>query len=300
MRRKLIRAELALILATLLWGGTFAVLKIGLSDISPILLVAIRFSFSTFLFLPLVFHFRRKGLVRAMVTGMGTGLIMFFAYGLQTVGLQTTSPGRSAFITQLLILFTPGLQLILGRTLPGILSMSGIVFILPGLYFLFSPNMETGVSMGDLLTLGCAFMFALYIVVLDRASQRNDLSPLMFFQTLGVSVFSWVYVVLFEELKLENPGSLLVVFLYLSPFATNFTVYLQNRFQKETGPTRASIIYTMEPMFATLIAAVLLNDVLTLRESLGAVFLIAGFLTEPVLRMIPGWKGAEAPGPPQF
>ena len=107
------KSEAVLIFVTLIWGGTFPVIKAGLSDISPLLMVAIRFFLAFLLFLPLMIKRRRlltAGLIKA---GVILGFSMFIGYGMLTVGLTMTTVAKSSLISYGYALLTPPLQFLL-------------------------------------------------------------------------------------------------------------------------------------------------------------------------------------------
>ncbi len=308
MKSNRAKSELFLLLCTLIWGGTFTVLKFGLEDTSPFFLIFARFAFASVLFLPF-FNLSeittlsgyagrsRNALVFvrsiAFQPGAILGIVMFVSFSLQTAGLETTTASRSAFITQMLILFIPGISRMVSKftgvtagsksgSVFGIayrvIQWSSIVLILAGLFMLTTP--ENGdISYGDILTLGCALSFALYIVLVDYYTMQYSYNSLLFPQTVVTALLSFIaWFILEKDADLDYSFSLFASIVYLAPLGTNLTVFWQTKYQKNSTPMRASAIYTMEPVFATVIATIVIGESMNAREIAGGVVAIAGML----------------------
>lgn len=269
-------AESWLLLCTLLWGGTFVVIPLGLNDASPLFFVSIRFFIASVLFFP-GFLKKVRGNFSSVFPGMISGFAMLSGFVLQTTGLEYTTPARSAFITQLLILFTPPLQYLILKKKPDRGIYIALPVVLAGMFLLTSPEKQAW-NTGDWLTLGSAWGFALYIVLISLYSKRYDLSILIFIQTFTTALVSLFLSLSMEEIQVNWSLSLGMALFYLAPLATNVPVFLQNRFQKETTPVRASFLFTMEPVFATIFSAIFLMHIPTPWELLGSAVMVAGLL----------------------
>jgi drug/metabolite transporter (DMT)-like permease len=280
------RAELVLLGTTLIWGGTFAVTKFGLLDVSPFLLVAIRFTLASLIYLLL---FSREVLASSradLLRGALLGFFLFVGFATQTLGLSHTTASKSAFITSMMVVFVPLLQILIERRAPTVGNIIGVVIVCTGMWLLTSPE-EAAFNVGDGLTLVCAIMFAFYIVYLDIASKKTAPVRLSFVQIAVSAVLSIVAIPLFETAAFSFSMSLLGVILYLTLLATVLTTYTQTRYQKDTTPTRAVIIFTLEPVFASIIAAVFLSEHLGGVALFGAALIIAGVLVSQLSDSIP-------------
>jgi len=270
-------AELILFVATFIWGGTFVIAKWGLEDISPLLLTALRFSAATFLFFIL---FSRRILQmdrRVFYKGNVLGLLLFLGFATQTVGLQYTTASKSAFITGMMVVFTPFFQLLIENRRPHRASVVGVVIVSVGLWLLTAPS-GGGFNLGDGLTLVCAIIFGLYIVAMDIISKQHDIIHLTFLQTLSCAALSWIGVGMIEVPRFNPTPQALWALGYLTLLATVVTTYVQTRFQRDTTPTRAAIIYTIEPVWASLLGYALLQESLGVLGILGGGLIIAGIL----------------------
>lgn len=287
------RAELLLLSCTLIWGGTFTITKSGLEDISPMLLVTLRFGIATLLFLPFVNL--RKGAISAVTLkgGIVIGLLLFVGFVTQTIGLQYTTASKSGFITGLLVVFTPIFQILIERKPPKIGNILGVVLVTLGLYLLTSPE-GSGFNLGDGLTLICAAVFGLYIVYLDLYTKEGDVRQIAFLQFAVTGAGSLMGVLLFEEVFL-NPGwHLAGAVAYLALLATLYTLVIQTRYQKETTPTRAAIIFSVEPVFAAIVAYAALGETIGSTGVLGGGLIVAGLLVSELSDLIFGGAGKSA------
>jgi drug/metabolite transporter (DMT)-like permease len=271
------RAELALLSITVIWGSTFTITKVLLQGIEPFTYVASRFILASLLFAVL---FRKKLTIAETLksrAGLILGMLLFLGFSLQTVGLQFTTASKSAFITGLMVIMTPVLQVIIEKRPPKLGNIIGIALVTVGLYFLTSPE-GSEFNIGDLLTLGCALAFALYIVYLDVFSKDVAPEGLTLAQFLFSGIAGLAIAVAIEPLEVIFTQGLVIAILYLTVFATIVAIYVQTKYQKDTTPTRAAVIFSAEPVFAGIIAYVVLNEVIGALGLLGGGLIVAGVL----------------------
>jgi len=270
------QSELILIVLTLVWGSTFALNKTALTGITPFALVAARFTVGALVFALLFFRQLRNVAPSTLRKGVLLGLMFGVALALQTLGLRYTTASKSGFITGLCVVLTPLVQLVVERRAPKMGNVIGIVIVAAGLYLLTSPN-GSGFNIGDAITLAASFLFGVYIVYVDVFTQNENALQLTFLQILSTAVIGSLLLP-FETPQLVVTGKLVIVLLYLGAVATVLTTYLQTRFQKETTPTRAAVVYAMEPVFAALFAYFLLSELLGKLGIAGAALIVAGVL----------------------
>ena len=281
------RAEIVLLATTLIWGGTFAVNKIALAEVSPLLFITIRFVIATAFFLAF-FSRRIFPLPRAaLVQGGLLGLFLFLGFATQTIGLQYTTASKSAFITGTMVIFVPVVQVLVEKRAPKLGNIAGIVIVVMGLWLLTAPE-GSMFNMGDGLNLICAVFFALYIVHLDVVSQRMTALRLTFLQTASMTLFAGLSALAFEDLAFTPSRNVLLSLAYLTGFATILTLFVQTRFQKDTTPTRAVVIFSIEPVIAAVIAAILLGERLGPEGVLGGALIVGGVLLSELSDAIPG------------
>ncbi len=280
------RAESVLLATTIVWGGTFAVVKIGMRDVSPILLIAVRFTIAGLLYAALFWRRIVPLSGAAILKGTILSLFLFVGFVTQNIGLTITTASKSAFITSMMVIFVPVLQFVIERRAPRVGNLVGIIIVCAGLWFLTAPT-GSEFNAGDALNLVCAIVFAVYIVYLDVVSREMTALQLTFLQMCVIAVLSTATVILFETPRFEVTGQSVLATLYLTFLATALTTYVQSRFQKDTTPTRAVIIFSIEPVFAAGIAYLLLGEQLGGLGILGGALIIGGVLLSEVSDSIP-------------
>ena len=275
-------AEGMLLTTTMIWGGTFAATKVLLdSGMGPMGLLTWRFGIAALLSLLLFFGHLRGNFDRSTLwAGLLLGVLLYAGYGLQTVGLELTSSSHSGFITALYVVITPLLQMVIGRSRPGKRVWIGVVVVTVGLWFLIAPEEgnHDGLNPGDLLTLGCAFSFALYIIALDRIGGKHDVKVLTAFQLLAVALCCGIHLLLTEPWTSPSTSTDWLIILFLAILASVFTTWCQTNFQPRTTPGRAAIIYTMESVFAAIIGILFLEEDLGITGYIGGMLIVAGLI----------------------
>lgn len=291
------RAEAALLATTLIWGGTFAVVKIGMTEISPMLLIAVRFIVAAWI-LFLLYRGRLFPIpAPAVAKGLTLGVFLFLGFAAQNLGLTVTTASKSAFITGMMVVFVPLLQFAIERKAPSVGNVVGVAVVTAGLWFLTSPE-GSAFNTGDALTLACAVLFAIYIVYLDVVSRDMTTGQLAFLQMIATGVLAVVATALFETPRFHVSTTSLSALAYLTILATLVTLLVQTRFQKDTTPTRAVVIFSIEPVIASAIAYVLLGETLGTLGMLGGGLIIAGVLLSELSDSIPGLRRSFGPREP--
>lgn len=280
------RAEAILLAVTFIWGGTFTVVKVAMQEISPIFLIAVRFFIAALLVLLL---FRRQIFPlsgSSIAKGTVLGSFLFLGFITQNIGLTITTASKSAFITGMAVVLVPLLQFIIERRAPKIGNVLGVCVVTVGLWLLTTPE-GAAFNSGDALTLVCAVFFAIYIVYLDVVSREMRTSQLAFLQMVATGVLAAVATLLFETPQFTWSVRSLSLMAYLTLLATVLSIYVQTRYQKDTTPTRAVIIFSIEPVIAAGIAYLALGEELGAAGVVGAVLIIAGVVVSELSDGIP-------------
>jgi drug/metabolite transporter (DMT)-like permease len=279
------KAELILFSITFIWGSTFIVTKDLLASVSPFAYIGLRFALATALF-ALIRPSSLRGWDGASVRdGAFLGGLLFGGFALQTVGLQTTTASKSAFITGMMVVFTPLWQVAIEGRLPKIGTWIGVVLVAVGLYILTSPD-GSGVNGGDLLTLGCAVLFGLYIVLLDVFSKRTDVSRLVMAQFAASALGGGVAALIVEDASVRWSGAMALEVAYLSVFATVIALSLQTAYQRFTTPARSAVIFSLEPVIATVLAYLLVGERIGTPGVVGGGLILAGLLSSELSDVI--------------
>lgn len=279
MTRRL-RADLALLAVTLVWGSTFVLMQESVRLLPPYRLLFWRFAVAGLAMI--ILSGRRLWSVprRDLVAAGGVGLLLFAGYAFQTIGLQYTTAARSGFITGLTVVLVPLAAVVVTRRSVPAGAWAGVGLATVGLFLLSWPGWGgTGavVLYGDVITLGCTVAFALQIVLVGRLAPRMGVAALTTAQVVVVAVLS-------GALSLAEPASASVPLwlagsvVFLGLVATALAFAVQARAQRFTTPTHTALIFAMEPVFAAFFAWLLLGELLAGRALVGCGLILAGMI----------------------
>ena len=275
-------ATLALAGVTAIWGSTFVVVKDAVARMPVADFLAWRFALAAIAMMVL----RPRALARLGRRGRRAGVVLGLALGtgylLQTVGLQTTGPAESGFITGMFVVLTPLAGAVLLRQRPRREVLAAVLLATAGLGLLSLHGVSIGT--GELLTLGCAAAFALHIVGLGRWAPSHDAFGLAVVQLLTTALLCAALAVpggLTPPPDLGVWGALALT----SLAATALAFVVQTWTQARLPPTKAAVVMTMEPVFGGFFAVLLAGERLGWRTLAGAgLVVLAMLLTELVPR----------------
>lgn len=253
---RLSKAEMVLVFITMLWGGTFLLVHNVMTVSGPMFFVGLRFAAAA-LFVGLASGRALAGLTfTELKAGMLIGVSIMLGYGLQTMGLQTISSSQSAFITALYVPFVPLLQwLVLGRR-PGLMPSIGIGLAFIGLMLLAGP--EGGAlhfSEGEVVTLVSAVAIAAEIILISSFAGQVDVRRVTVVQLATASLLAFLMVVPTQERLPDFSWLLLLSALGLGAMSAVIQVAM-NWAQKSVSPTRATLIYAGEPVWAGIVGRI--------------------------------------------
>ena len=251
------RADLALLLVAAIWGTTFALLRDSMRILHPVDLMAIRFTMASIVLI--VLYGRRVWPItrRAAIDGSHIALWLGAGYLTQVMGLATISASRSAFITGTYVAVVPVVAMILTKTRPKLGEYFGIALILAGLYA-FSSDAGFSLAPGDLWTLGTSFTFGVQVVITNMLVRRSDPMALTIVQVVGAAVMGWIFV--------AARGGI----------GTPLVIALQTWALGRTSPIKATLIFSLEPVFAAIFAGVFFGERMHAREYLGGALILGG------------------------
>ncbi len=293
------RAEWALFGLTVIWGATFAVVKNALADSSVGVFLTIRFAIATLGGIALAPR-ALAAIDRTMLRhGAILGVLLWVGFILQTEGLRFTTVSNSGFLTGTMVVFVPLLEVAFARTLPRWNHILGVAIVTVGLYLLAAPAIGGSVNPGDVLTLGCAIVFGLYMVLLSRYAPRHDLHAFSIVQMGIVTVCGAIALPFGEEARFVPGTGLFVALLYSAVLATLVATIVQTRNQPKTTATKAAIIFTAEPVFAAIFGISFLGEGFTLRSGFGAAAILVGLLVSELLGKDRTWA-ADVPEAASF
>jgi drug/metabolite transporter (DMT)-like permease len=288
--------EIALLFNTLIWGGTFALIKNAFNDISPLLFLGLRFGIAALIFLPFVYSSLKKTNKQTLITGSILGFFYFAGFTAQSLGLNLTTATKSGFITGTFVIFIPILQLIIEKRKPKWFNILSVFLVLIGLILLsskgenaldFIKQLGSDFNLGDLLTLLCAILFAFQVVYVDVFTKKYEYLPMVFVQLLitgiGGFILSFIFSVsTLETVKFTFNTTVIIAVLYTAIFASIIATVIQLKFQKFVSPTKAGIIFSIEPIFAAVFAYFLLSENISNFGLIGCVLIFIGLIVSEI------------------
>jgi len=263
---KKLRADLILLIMTAFWGISFPLMRNVLEYIPAIPYLAVRFIIAAIV-VSLVF-IRKHRLIRKheIKGGIVIGFLLFAGMMLQVYGLYYTTASNSAFITSMSVAFVPILLAIFFKTKTNKFTVWGIIIASIGL-FLISGVVRLEFNPGDFLTLLCAIAFALQIIYIDKFTKTGEPASIAIFQLWIAAILTSLIWIFFDKSQIVFNIEVIVVILVTAVFGTALAFTAQILVQKDTTPSHAALIFTMEPLFA-LFFALIIPDTLGNVESL--------------------------------
>lgn len=280
MKHRKLVSSLMLIVAALIWGTAFVAQRKGMEYAGPLAFNGVRTLIGSLVLLPVALIFRpakAANLRKTLLAGLLCGLCLFMATNLQQIGLTSTEAGKAGFITTFYIILVPVLGLFL-RKKTGAVTWLAVAVALGGLFFLCVKPGEVHIAPGDLLVLGCAFFFAVQILVIDFFVQEVDGVLLSCVQFAVDGVLSLIAAFLFEKPDFPALFRGWIPLLYTGILSCGVAYTLQILGQKNLHPTVASLLMSLESAFAVLGGWLILHERLTRRELLGCALMLAAVL----------------------
>jgi drug/metabolite transporter (DMT)-like permease len=290
------RGNLLLILTALIWGVAFVAQSAGMDYVGPYTFLCTRSILGGVVLLPII-HFTGRNKPkeaatpqsrRAMVVGgicCGTALCVASAF--QQIGILYTTVGKAGFITAMYIVLVPLCGLFLHKKV-GEKVWIGVVLAVVGLYLLCMSE-RLSVNKGDLLMLICALCFAIHILVVDHFGRQTDGVKLSCIQFFVCALLSGILMLLLETPSWETIRAAWLPICYAGLLSSGAGYTLQILGQKDTDPTVASLLMSLESVFAAIAGWLLLHERFSLRELAGVV-LMAGAI---VLAQLPEGRNAK-------
>lgn len=275
--KKMLLADMALLIAALGWGGGFVAGDIAAEAFSPFFIMAMRFLgaaiWMLFLFAPHI----RKSTKEDRRAGAILGGILCIGQPIQILGVKYTTPSKHAFLLAAYVVIVPFFSWIILKKKPqtkafvaGILALIGIGLI--------SLNEMNTVELGDALSLLFSVIYSFLIVITGILARKTDPLAMSFYQYLTTGVFSAMVVLLFEKFPNELPMLGLGALAYLILVNTVIAYTLQNVAQRYTTDTHAAVLISMESVFGYLCGVLLYGDPFTIRVLIGGLIMFSAVL----------------------
>ena len=292
MNRKKMRSNILLLLTALIWGSAFVAQSVGMAYVGAFTFNMCRFLVGGLVLTPaacVTVRRARRGAgpaaniraVHSYVTdgvkgGLACGAVLFVAGSFQQVGISMTTVGKSGFITALYIVLVPVCGIFLKKRIPKLVWL-GVALATAGMYLLCVTESFT-VNRGDICLFCCALSFTAHILVIDRVSPRSGGILISCVQFLTAGLLSSVLAFLFEEPQIPAILAAASPILYAGVLSCGVAYTLQVIAQKDTDPTVASLLMSLESVFSLLAGWLILHQRLSARELFGCILVFAAVI----------------------
>lgn len=281
------KGTICLLSATAIWGFAFIAQSVGMEKLEPFTFQAVRCALAVLFLIPTAFCLEGKTLgfrescrrwlhPKLWLSGLICGGALFVAASLQQIGLLYTDAGKAGFLTAMYIVLVPVLGLFLGKV-PGKRVWFSVALAVAGMYLLSCTGVE-GINRGDLCLMGCALAFAVQITCIDRYAKDLDGVRLNCIQSLVVTVLSLPFLFAMES---PSAGDILdcwwpLLFAGVMSMGVAYTLQIQG--QKYLNPSAASLLMSLESVFAALGGWLVLGERMNGAEILGCGLMFAAVL----------------------
>lgn len=276
-----------LLLATMIWGSAFSAQTVGMDFVGPFTFQAVRCFLAVIGMLPVIcigdrLSGKRSGFFslwkdkKLWVGGILCGIPLFLACNLQQLGLMDTGAGKSAFLTAMYVVIVPILGLFLSKKCGRYIPISVLTSVL-GLYLLSGAGGSI-FQLSDLLLLGCAFMFAVQILMVDRFAPQVDALRLNAIQAFICALLSSVCMLCLESPEIPAIVDCWFPLSYAGFISMGLAYALQIMGQKKLEPSGASLLMSLESVFAAIFAWLLLKQSMSQNEILGSILILTAII----------------------
>jgi len=279
------------IFCTFIWGTTFIAQDTGMDKIGPLTFNATRFFVGFLSIIPFALLIEKKKIFKEINNNkklffkllFWIGLFLFLGTYLQQAALLYTDVANAAFFT---IFYVPMVPIILFFIYSKSIHWSiwpSVIFCVFGVYLL-SDFSDATIRLGDSLVILCALFWALHIIFIGNFAKSFNL-PLFFgaLQALVVSFFSFIFAIFFETITIANILNESISIIYAGVLSGGIAFTLQIYAQKNISPAPAGIIFSLEGVFATIAAWIILNQILGLNNIIGCFLILCGVLFSQLL-----------------
>lgn len=276
--KKIIYADLSLLLVAIIWGSGFVVTKNALDHVTPYYLMFYRFTIATIVLSLIFLKNIKKASTKDIKAGVIVGLFLFAGFATQTVGLQYTEVGKQAFITATNVVMVPFIYWGISKKRPDKFDIAAAFLCLVGIGIL-SLNSDLTMGYGDFLTFICAIMFAFHISSTGYFAKESDPYVISIVQLGTAAILSLIFALFFEGTETNIQTQTIVPILYLALFSTMLAFLIQTVAQRYTNSTHAAIILSLEAVFGSTFAIIFIKEPLTIRFLIGCTAILISVIT---------------------
>ena len=277
------KGSVLLLITAFIWGSAFVAQSVGNDLIKPYTFNCLRSIIGAISLIPVYLFMKKKypkkyDNFKSFKTGLFSGLVLTIATNLQQVGLVYTEAGKAGFITSLYILFVPLLGIIFFRNKVAKKLWISIAIAIIGFYFLSIYGNNFKLELGDSLLLICGVFFALQILIIDKFIKNTNVILVSIVQLIVVFILTGFIMIYQEPFVLSTVKEAWFPLLYAGMLSSGIAYTLQIFGQRDTDPTLASLIMSLESVFAVITAFIVLNQNLLIHEMIGCLLIFTAII----------------------
>ena len=285
---KQLRANLLLLLTAMIWGAAFVAQSVSMDYVGPFTFLCTRSILGGVVLLPVIAVMGKRKQEKSaeksesrrilLLGGICCGIMLFIGSTLQQVGIQYTTAGKAGFITAMYMVLVPICGLFFGKR-PGGKTWAAVVVALVGMYLLclYGSGIQN-LSKGDLLEMLCALGFTAHILVIDHFSPKVDGVKMSCIQFFVCGILAGIFMLILETPSWESIRAAAMPILYAGILSSGVGYTLQIVAQKDTQPTVASLLMSLESVFSLIFGWILLKEAMSGVELLGCVLMFAAII----------------------
>lgn len=287
-----LKSNMLLFLTAFIWGSSFIAQSKGADVLGPFTFNSFRYTLAVIALTPVIMFLNKKNAdKRDQMTagekasekkyliygGIATGLALFVASSLQQYAMAFTTAAKAGFITTLYVILVPIVGIFLKKKVRPVIWLCAIMGVV-GLYLLSMQPGTFSISHGDFFVLLCALAYTAHILIIDYFSPKTDGVKLSCLQFVVVAICSFAAMFMTETLVMGDVVKAIIPLLYAGVLSSAVAYTLQIVAQKDADPTVASLILSLESVFAAICGALLLGELLSLREVAGCVIMFIAII----------------------
>jgi len=274
-----LKADLMLMLVTLGWGVSYFMMDLCLEEIDPLTLNAYRFlgafAVAWLIAAKKAIHVNRMTLKYAFYVSLALIVVYIGA----TYGVKYTSQSNAGFLCSTAVIFTPILTFFLKKVIPEKKIIFVVLLCTAGMALL-TLDSQLHIALGDLLCLMCGFTYSVFLLINEAGVRRDDVDAfqLGIYQMGFTGLWMLILALIFEDMSLPQSGGCWASLVFLTVFCTGVAFIAQVIGQQYTSATHVGVIFTLEPVFAAIVAFLFAGERLLPRSYIGMVMMLASIL----------------------
>lgn len=279
-------AEISLIIIVALWGLSFSLTKPLLSKLGVFNFLTYRFLIGGLVLTGLLMVTKRLKLNKALIkSGMASGILLFLAFYGHIEGLKYTSVAKNAFIVGSSVIFIPVLLLILYKKKSDKLTLIQTLVAIGGLALITLVNVSA-INRGDIITLIGTLMYALYTILVEKSVRKHNTESFTAVQLTTVGILSLIATLMFETPQFDFTFSEWSSLLFMAFVLTAFFYFMLNHIQSILSASNVTLIFTLEPFFATLFGWIFLKEIVGMNVIIGGLLIVVSVMLPYILKWI--------------